>query len=85
MGIFHFPENEAADSLGFQAENQGKFRIQELLGVSQEVFVGLVELPACCELGLFVAQQSADHAHQLRPVAGADQLPEPEFALIFVG
>ena len=32
-----------------------------------------------------MAVDRTDHAHQLRPVAGADQLPEPEFSLVFIG
>ena len=71
MGIFQFPENKAADGLGFQTENQGKFRVQELLGIVQEILVGLMELPTGFQLGLFMTMERTDHAHQLRPV------PEP--------
>ena len=50
MGIFQLPEDEAADGSGIQVENQGELGIQELLGVIQEVLVGLMEFPSRGEL-----------------------------------
>ena len=61
MGIFQFSADEIVDFPGFQAENQGKFRIQELLGVVEEILVGLMELPTGGQLGLFMAVERTDH------------------------
>ena len=70
--------------MGLQIKDQGEFRVQQLLGIGQEILVGLVELTACGGLGALVAVERADHAHELGPVAGINQLPEAELALILV-
>ena len=85
MVFFQFPEDKAADFLGLQVEDDGKFGVQELLGILEEILVGLVELPAGCSQRLLVPVQCGDHAHQTGPVAGIDQLPIVELPLVLVG